>query len=192
MLRSPPPSAVPEGPLPPPTSGPLLPVVSPSVARPSAARAYPRSAVLARSAAKMATMPSFVHILSLQNSDRVSSANLSSCWSTNGSSTRKILLPRGAVRLPHSPRDRAAGRHAQALDSAKFRPHRGEPIITFSKHAPSATGPKVRRLAAGGEWIRTTSTAFHEQRFRDGVEGVISLPLGTPATERQHEREPVP
>src|SRR5438309_7505896 len=131
MLRSPPPSAVPEGPLPPPTSGPLLPVVSPSVARPSAARAYPRSAVLARSAVKMATMPSFVHILSLQNSDRVSSANLSSCWSTNGSSTRKILLPRGAVRLPHSPRDRAAGRHAQALDSAKFRPHRGSPSSHF-------------------------------------------------------------
>src|SRR5438046_3812558 len=36
MLRSPPPSGVPEGPLPP-TSEPPLPVVPPSVARPSAA-----------------------------------------------------------------------------------------------------------------------------------------------------------
>ena len=41
----------------------------------------------------------------------------------------------------------------------------------------SRVGQVRTRLSAGGEWIRTTSTAFHKQRFRDGVDGVISLPL---------------
>src|SRR5207249_783902 len=35
--------------------------------------------------------------------------------------------------------------------------------------------PMFADSPAGGERIRTTSTAFHEQRFRDGVDGVISL-----------------
>jgi hypothetical protein len=47
-----------------------------------------------------------------------------------------------------------------------------------------AQGPKVRRLPAGGEWIRTSSSARDRQRFR----GFGRLGADRPSARRYHPR----
>src|SRR5207248_3768934 len=43
--------------------------------------------------------------------------------------------------------------------------HQGTPSVGYSDDGAISSPPAPYHLYAGGEWIRTTSTAFHEQGF---------------------------